>query len=115
MINSWNGRNNVDELQHLKGDRHYIILIPNPDDETNFSVMVADTFSSDLSERPPDDDYFNVANVVVKGIMSMLDSELDYLVEKGQEFIEEEYLEVKQNSFKNSENVIVFDPKKIKQ
>ena len=46
--------------------------------------MVADTFSSDLSERPPDDDYFNVANVVVKGIMSMLDSELDYLVEKGQ-------------------------------
>ena len=35
MINSWNGRNNVDELQHLKGDRHYIILIPNPDDETN--------------------------------------------------------------------------------
>ena len=45
----------------------------------------------------------------------MLDSELDYLVEKGQEFIEEEYLEVKQNSFKNSENVIVFDPKKIKQ
>ena len=44
----------------------------------------------------------------------MLDSELDYLVEKGQEFLEEEYMETKEDAFKNSKNIIVFDPKKIK-
>ena len=114
MINSWNGRQNSKELEHLKGDRHYIIFVPNPDDETNFSVLVADTFSPDLSEQSYDEESFNVANIIVKGIMAMLDSELDYLVEKGQEFIEEEYMETKEDAFKNSENVIVFDPKKIK-
>ena len=114
MINTWNNRPNSKELENLKGDRHYIIFVPNPDDETNFSVLVADTFSPDLSEQSYDEESFNVANIIVKGIMAMLDSELDYLVEKGQEFIEEEYMETKEDAFKNSENVIVFDPKKIK-
>ena len=56
----------------------------------------------------------NVSVLVVKGIMHMLDSELEYLVERGAEFIQEEYLAVKKEMFKNTDNIIVFPPKKIK-
>ena len=77
MINSWNGRQNSKELEHLKGDRHYIIFVPNPDDETNYSVLVADTCASDLSEQSYDEESFNGSNIIVKGIMDMWGSELE--------------------------------------
>ena len=43
----------------------------------------------------------------------MLDAELEYLVERGAEFVQEEYVALKKEMFKNTDNVIVFPPKKI--
>ena len=113
MFNTWNAGFDDEELKSLQAERQYMIFIPDPEDSGVFSVKVADT-TSVTDEEDDEEESFNVSNIIVKGIMAMLDSELDYLVEKGQEFIEEEYMETKEDAFKNSENVIVFDPKKIK-
>ena len=78
-------------------------------------VKIADTtpeereFSNPMEGLPS-----NVSVLVVKGIMYMLDNELEYLVEKGAEFIQEEYFSLKKQMFKNTDNVLVFDPKKVK-
>ena len=115
MVDNWNENFDEEELESLQEGRHYIIFKPNPEDEATFSVKIADTtpsneeFDGSLEGLPS-----NVSVLVVKGIMHMLDSELEYLVERGAEFIQEEYLAVKKEMFKNTDNVIVFPPKKIK-
>ena len=114
MSEIWRGKPEDDELRKLKKERQYIIFVPNPEDETNFSVMVVDTLSSNSIHEEYQEESFNVSNIIIKGIMNMLDNELDYLVERGESFIMDEYREEKENEFKNSENVIVFDPKKAK-
>jgi len=43
--------------------------------------------------------------------MHMLDFELEYLVERGVEFMQGEVASVQKDKFKNSDNVIVFSPK----
>ena len=115
MVDNWNENFDEEELEALQEGRQYIICRPNPEDEATFSVKIADTTPADETN----DDVFdgmppNVSILVVKGIMHMLDSELEYLVERGAEFIQEEYLAVKKELFKNTDNVIVFPPKKIK-
>ena len=114
MNNNWNEKFDEEELKSLQAGRHYIIFKPNPEDETTFSVKIADTtapdkeFGSSLGELPS-----NISMLVVKGIMYMLDTELEYLVERGAEFVQEEYVALKKEMFKNTDNVIVFPPKKI--
>ena len=115
MVDNWNENFDEEELEALQEGRQYIIFRPNPEDEATFSVKIADTTSadeefSDSLEGLPS----NVSVLVVKGIMYMLDNELEYLVEKGTEFIQEEYLSLKKQMFKNTDNVLVFDPKKVK-
>ena len=114
MSEIWRGKPEDDELRKLKEERQYIIFVPNPEDGTNFSVMVVDTLSSNSIPEEYQEESFNVSNIIIKGIMNMLDNELDYLVERGESFIMDEYREENENEFKNSENVIVFAPKKVK-
>jgi len=114
MTNTWMGKPDDDELKKLKKERQYVIFVPNPEDETHFSVMIVDTVSPGPLHEEYQEESCNVSAIIIKGIMYMLDSELDYLVEKGESFIMDEYKEEKKELFKNSENVIVFDPKKIK-
>ena len=115
MVDNWNENFDEEELESLQEGRYYIIFKPNPEDEATFSVKIADTtpeereFSNPMEGLPS-----NVSVLVVKGIMYMLDNELEYLVEKGAEFIQEEYLSLKKQMFKNTDNVLVFDPKKVK-
>ena len=103
-MDTWRGRPDDDELKKLKKERQYIIFVPNPEDETNFSIMVVDTVKEN----------FNVSNIIIKGIMYMLDSELDYLVEQGEKFILDEYEESMEETLKNSDNILMFDPRKTK-
>ena len=85
MVDNWNENFDEEELESLQEGRHYIIFKPNPEDEATFSVKIADTTPADQEfsdplEGPPS----NVSVLVIKGIMYMLDNELEYLVEKVQ-------------------------------
>tara|TARA_R110002072_G_scaffold54088_3_gene142224 strand:+ start:2218 stop:2556 length:339 start_codon:yes stop_codon:yes gene_type:complete len=111
-MDTWRGRPDDDELKKLKKERQYIIFVPNPEDETNFSIMVVDTVSS--HNKDAEKENFNVSNIIIKGIMYMLDSELDYLVEQGEKFILDEYEESMEETLKNSDNILMFDPRKTK-
>ena len=111
MAEDWDENSN-EELSHLQEDRQYVIFVPNEEDEATFSVMVADTFSNDPSKQESHIERFNVSSLVIKGIMYMLDSELEYLVKKGEEYVRYENKESAKILFKNSENVIVFDPER---
>ena len=95
-MDTWRGELDDSELDSLKEERQYIIFVPNPDDETNFTITVVDTVSSH--------------GKVIKGIMHMLDTELEYLVEKGDDFILKEYEE----TLNKSDNLLMFDPRKTK-
>ena len=113
MVNDWNENFDEEELEALQEGRQYIIFKPNPENEATFSVKIADTTPADKELNDTDDELpSNVSILVVKGIMHMLDDELEYLVEKGAEFIQEEYLALKKELFKDTDNVIVFSPKK---
>jgi len=115
MVDNWNENFDEEELESLQEGRHYIIFKPNPEDEATFSVKIADTTPADEEFRDSLEGLpSNVSVLVIKGIMYMLDNELEYLVEKGAEFIQEEYLSLKKQMFKNTDNVLVFDPKKVK-
>ena len=93
MVDNWNENFDEEELEALQEGRQYIIFKPNPEDEATFSVKIADTTPADKELNDTDD-------------------ELEYLVEKGAEFIQEEYLALKKELFKDTDNVIVFPPKK---
>ena len=93
MSEIWRGKPEDDELRKLKEERQYIIFVPNPEDETNFSVMVVDTLSSNSLSEEYNEEGFNISNIIIKGIMYMLDTELDYLVERGEIFMMDEYRE----------------------
>jgi|6_EtaG_2_1085325.scaffolds.fasta_scaffold44151_2 hypothetical protein len=112
MFNTWNAGIDDEELQSLRAERQYMIFIPHPEDSGTFSVKVADTTSVTDDEEDEDEIHSNVSSVIIKGFMYMLDNELDYLVDKGQELIYEEYIEMKTTSFKDTNNVLVFKPKK---
>ena len=107
-MDTWRGELDDSELDSLKEERQYIIFVPNPDDETNFTITVVDTVSS--NGKDVEEEIFNVSNVVIKGIMHMLDTELEYLVEKGDDFILKEYEE----TLNKSDNLLMFDPRKTK-
>jgi hypothetical protein len=107
-MDTWRGTLDEDEVTTLKEERQYIIFVPNPDDETNFAITIVDTVSS--HDRDAEEERFNVSNSVIKGIMHMLDSELDYLVEKGDDFILKEYEE----TLNKTDNVLMFEPRKTK-
>jgi hypothetical protein len=116
MVDTWNETFDEEEIECLQEGRQYIIFKPNPEDESIFSVKVIDTTLeegklSDTSEESSS----NISVLIVKGIMHMLDNELDYLAERGSEVVKEEYLSFKKEMFKNSNNVLVFDPNKVKQ
>ena len=111
MFNTWNAGFDDEELKSLQAERQYMIFIPDPEDSGVFSVKVADT-TSVTDEEDDEDISANVSSVIIKGFMYMLDNELDYLVDKGQELIYEEYIEMKTTSFKETDNVLVFKPKK---
>ena len=111
MFNTWNAGFDDEELKSLQAERQYMIFIPDPEDSGVFSVKVADT-TSITDEEENEDISANVSSVIIKGFMYMLDNELDYLVDKGQELIYEEYIEMKTTSFKDTDNVLVFKPKK---
>jgi hypothetical protein len=115
MDSSWEERDPNDELKDLKEGRQYIIFIPNPEDDTNFSVMIADTVpitkEGDLSYK---ESYANVSMLIVKGMVFMLNNDLEYLLERGEEVMDSEYIEAKKDQFKNIENVVVFKPKDTK-
>jgi len=111
MFNTWNAGFDDEELKSLQAERQYMIFIPDPEDSGTFSVKVADT-TSVTDEEDDEDISANVSSVIIKGFMYMLDNELDYLVDKGQELIYEEYIEMKTTSFKDTDNVLVFKPKK---
>jgi len=111
MFNTWNAGFDDEELKSLQAERQYMIFIPDPEDSGVFSVKVADT-TSVTDEEDDEDISANVSSVIIKGFMYMLDNELDYLVDKGQELIYEEYIEMKTTSFKDTDNVLVFKPKK---
>jgi len=111
MFNTWNAGFDDEELKSLQAERQYMIFIPDPEDSGVFSVKVADT-TSVTDEEDDEDISANVSSVIIKGFMYMLDNELEYLVDKGQELIYEEYIEMKTTSFKDTDNVLVFKPKK---
>jgi|TARA_R100001530_G_scaffold57829_1_gene42002 hypothetical protein len=108
MFKKWNGELDEEELSVLHEGRQYVVFYPSPEDETTFSVKVVDT--TEASEEY-NEEFPNVSVVVVKGIMHMLDFELEYLVERGVEFMQGEVASVQKDKFKNSDNVIVFSPK----
>jgi len=115
MVDTWNDTFDEEELECLQEGRQYIIFKPNPEDEATFSVKIIDTTQkeeklSDTLEESPS----NISVLIVKGIMHMLDNELEYLVDSGSQVIKEEYLSFKKEMFKNSNNVLVFDPNKVK-
>ena len=115
MVDTWNDTFDEEELECLQEGRQYIIFKPNPEEESVFSVKIIDTTQkeeklSDTSEESSS----NISVLIVKGIMHMLDNELDYLAERGSEVIKEEYVSFKKEMFKNSNNVLVFDPNKVK-
>jgi uncharacterized secreted protein with C-terminal beta-propeller domain len=112
-MDTWRGKPEDSELKKLTKERQYVIFVPNPEDETNFSVMVVDTVSS--PDKEDEKENYNVSNIIIKGIMYMLDSELDYLVEQGENFILDEYEESIEESLKNSDNILMFDPRKTKR
>jgi len=113
MFNTWNSGFDEEELKSLQAERQYMIFIPNSEESGTFSVKVADTTSTSNDFTDDDDELsHNVSTIVLKGMMYMLDNELEYLVEKGQELIYDEYMEMKTNAFKNTDNVLVFKPKK---
>jgi len=74
-MDTWRGKPEDSELKKLTKERQYVIFVPNPEDETNFSVMVVDTVSS--PDKEDEKENFNVSNIIIKGIMYMLDSEFD--------------------------------------
>ena len=116
MDKPWTNKYNTEELEGLKKERQYIIFIPDPENHSNFATMIADTTtlaelikSSDDIELDYDEKHPNISMVVIKGIMHMLAHELDYLVDKGEEMMYDEYME---SITKDEDNVIMFKPKK---
>jgi hypothetical protein len=115
MVDTWNETFDEEELECLQEGRQYIIFKPNPEDENTFSVKIADTTpEEEKSSGSLEESSSNISVLVVKGIMYMMDNELEYLVESGAEALNKEYLLFKREKFKDSSNVLVFDPSKEK-
>jgi len=96
---------NGKEARNLSKNRMYLIFEPSSKNSDEFSVKLADT-----TIKKEDSTEDNKLLYVVMGLMSMVDSDLDFLIDKGQEVIYDLYLERKKQQFKNFENVIIFNP-----
>lgn len=94
-----------EEINTLFKDRMYLIFSPNKDDPEEFSVKLADTTNPYLKSE-----YNDRILYIVMGLMSMIDEDLDFLLDKGQEIMYNRYIEKKEKEFANSENVVILNP-----
>ena len=69
-MDTWRGKPEDSELKKLTKERQYVIFVPNPEDETNFSIMVVDTVSP--HNKDAEKENFNVSNIIIKGIMLLI-------------------------------------------
>lgn len=90
--------NTVFDLFSLIRKDNVLIIISDSGDEGEFTIRVLDS---------TEEEEVSTANIIAQGVMSMLEEDPDVVYMQG--------IKAAENEFVNyGENVIVFDPKKIK-
>ena len=90
--------NTVFDLFSLIRKDNVLIIISDNGEEGEFTIRVLDSTQ---------EEEVSTANIIAQGVMSMLEEDPDVVYMQGIKAAENEYV-------KYGENVIVFDPKKIK-
>ena len=90
--------NNVFDLFSLIRKDNVLIIISDNGEEGEFTIRVLDSTQ---------EEEVSTANIIAQGVMSMLEEDPDVVYMQGVKAAENEYVNY-------GENVIVFDPKKIK-
>tara|TARA_Y100001951_G_C11118611_1_gene171529 strand:+ start:270 stop:593 length:324 start_codon:yes stop_codon:yes gene_type:complete len=90
--------NTVFDLFSLIRKDNVLIIISDNGDEGEFTIRVLDSTQ---------EEEVSTANIIAQGVMSMLEEDPDVVYMQGVKAAENEYVNY-------GENVIVFDPKKIK-
>jgi len=94
-----------EEINSLYKDRMYLIFAPDKQDPEEFSVKLADTTQLELNSEK-----HNRILYILMGLMSMIDEDLDFLLDKGQEIMYNSLVEQRKKEFASSKNVVVFNP-----
>tara|TARA_R100001082_G_scaffold28899_1_gene14538 strand:- start:367 stop:699 length:333 start_codon:yes stop_codon:yes gene_type:complete len=93
------------EINSLHKDRMYLIFAPSKENPEEFSVKLADTTELELNS-----DRHSRILYIVMGLMSMIDEDLDFLLDKGEEIMYNTLTEQRKKEFADSKNVVVFNP-----
>lgn len=86
----------------LQSGYGYIILEPNKKDKQAFSVRMIEKFKDDTPHL--------IINKLLRGMLWIIENDLDYIVESGEENLNEEISEIRKKEFEGTNVLDFFQP-----